>query len=426
MPELSEEYKSLIDQYPKIVQKQLDKVFNTAIEVLGEEKIKAIILVGSAARSEISFIEKSDGIDIYSDYEYVVVTQGIIPSYLIHRLKKRNESLEVEFGVKSPLFSIDFGVSSFKKWKLTPPTLWAFEVFACGVTVFGDDVKGYLGPIGIKNLDMGNLNYLILVRLWNMLVHLPKNCIVGTPSKYEIFIANFYYARNILDILTVYLPNQKILRAGYGNRFIEFQGLESIIFDKHEQSIIMQANDLKLNKNCGLGFDSAKKVFFTGYLKLLAHVSNTDEWDLSPDSLMGFLDSVSLKNPFDEKMMKKGRRIVNETKMYFNLLCEKLDKERLLWFFIDKRYCVLGALISLHAVFLSQFTIAEKKKFINIATEHIEKLVLRKIDFVSSDIFHRVDELRRILLEFMLNWFYANRLISKREILKSMDYKEVL
>ena len=51
-------------QYPEIVYDQLDKIFSTVLSVLGQRDIYSILLLGSAARGELSYELTTNGINL--------------------------------------------------------------------------------------------------------------------------------------------------------------------------------------------------------------------------------------------------------------------------------------------------------------------------------------------------------------------------
>ena len=194
---LSNDIHKLISLYPIIIQKHFLELFDTILATLDLNNIISILFIGSGSRNELSFKVNNDDLDIFSDYEFVIVVNKMLSQSEFNILNKKFRELEKKWDIKSPLFYIDYGVSTLSKFKLTPPTLWAYEAKKLGVIVYGKDVRKDLVDVTLSSLDYGNLNELIIVRLWNMLVHMNNGFIKKENNKYEDFIIKFYYSRNI-------------------------------------------------------------------------------------------------------------------------------------------------------------------------------------------------------------------------------------
>ena len=164
-------------------------------------------------------------------------------------------------------------MSTYLKFRNTPPTLWAYEAKMLGVVVFGKDVRKDLKDVGIENIDFGSLNELVIVRLWNMLVHMNDGFIKNTNTKYEDFIIKFYYARNILDILTILLPQYNVLKGGYKNRTNYFVKSFHTPEWKIYKDDFLKATMLKVDLKDDLTLEHAQDIFYSGYLDLIWHIS---------------------------------------------------------------------------------------------------------------------------------------------------------
>lgn len=424
MSQFTQKAEVFFDSCPGQIARHLRRIFETALSTVGVSEIRSILLIGSAARGEISFIDSDGKLDLLSDYEYIIVTNKRLSAEVVDQLKNNNNDLQEEFAIKSPLFSIDFGIAHHRKWRLTPPTLWAFEVKNASIVIFGEDARNNLQEITISNLDFGNLNQLALVRLWNMLVHIPQNCILGTATEYERFTAQFYYARNILDILTIYLPNAGLLKAGYQNRLDAFDGLEGNIFDEHEISIIKKAHALKLNQSDDLCYEEAQSVFFSGFVKLLAYLAKTTMWNMTVDGLEAFVLSLRDSKIFNDGFIKKGIRHKQELKMFFKYHVTSKPFNGMKWLINEKRYDLLGLMLSLHALTLPEYSSKEKNKFTDLALAYHSKLTLLLHQNINMNPSENFLTIREELLNFMMDWFYGRRSVSKNEILGSMRYQE--
>lgn len=423
--ELSAAYRALTAAYPQEIRECMDRLFASVPAVLGEDNVHGILLVGSAARNELSVVRGEAGLDIHSDIEYIVVTHRPVPVERREQIQELHAAILADMGIRSPLFAIDCSIATRRRWKLRPRTLFSFEARELGVVVMGADVRADIPVIGPRTLDLGSLNTLILVRLWNMLLHTPRTVLLGNPRPYEAFITRFYYARNVLDLLTIYLPARGILKAGYRERARAFAALPTVPFTDAEVRVIAAAHRLKLDGVDVLGEGEVEEVFFTAYLRLLALVSSVPEWDRSPDTLDAFMDAVAARDPFRERGMTRAGRLVRELRMYVDLVRRVPGPQSLLWIARDKRYPVLKALIALHAIVSGGYDHAGQQRLLERARAALANATGEPVELVERDIMENVDRLRTILMRFMMRWRNAStRLVAENELLALMNYRE--
>ena len=106
------------------------------------------------------------------------------------------------------------------KLRLIPPSLWSFEFLQCGILLFGDEVRKSVRSVTARNIDKGNLRWLIAIRLWNFL----KNT-QSPGSSSSSAINRLLLARNLLEIPSIVLPHFDLLFAGYTARADEMINL---------------------------------------------------------------------------------------------------------------------------------------------------------------------------------------------------------
>lgn len=416
-----DDYRKLSDCYPPEIRRFLDDLFTRVIDVLGVDALRGVLLVGSAARNELSYSYDQGTMDLHSDVEYVAVTHRPVSAETLGRLSRLNQRLAAELGVKSPLFAIDCGIATARRWKLRPKTLFSFEARELGVVVYGEDLRRGIPAIALESIDHGSVNTLILVRLWNMLLHMPRSYLFGEPTPYEEFVVRFFYARNILDLLTIYLPTRGVLQAGYRQRLRAFHELPGCLFEDEEIRIIDAAHHLKLEMVDGVTTEEAGAVFFSGYLKLLAHVADVPRWDGSPETLAAFMESVARRDPFREQLATRAGRIVRELRMFPGVVLRRPNLRNLLWIAKDKRYPVLTALISLHAMLSGDGDEMQREAFLSHAARAIETATGEPVDVEGMDLIEAVDQLRRVLMRFMPLWRNASTRPTHGDVPDSMN-----
>lgn len=423
MVKFSDSYYGLIKKYPEVIKRQLNEIFEYTLKEVGNDNIEAILLIGSTARHELAYkIGKS--VDVFGDYEFVIVVKNKLESSKYLSLKREYSRLSKIWNIRSPLFSIDFGVATRRKLKYTPPTLWAYEAKTKGVVVYGRDVRSDLQSVSTSNIDYGNLNELIIVRLWNMLIHLNRKYIYLENNDYEQFIIKFYYCRNILDILTVLLPNMSTLICGYQNR-IDFFMNELHDPEWHEiKGLICRANDLKINMKDSISLHEAQSTFLKGFLKVSAHVAETIFTDDSVDSIKLLIKRMRSKKVFKEKTIRFVRRKKLECDVLYKSL--GVSRKSILWIFKDIRYELLGYLLFMHFAIATYGCSKEKGiAYLKNAIECLNKVNLGRLTYDKSKTFEENWLLcRESSLDFMMIWFYGRTNTTKNEVLQIMNWSD--
>ncbi|MDB4208814.1 hypothetical protein N9770_05450 [Amylibacter sp.] len=197
----------------------------------------SVILIGSSARNELTWIYENQKIRVLGDVEFLIFSDSY-PKHLMAKITKEvidshySKSFE---GINT--IELDFGVFNKLSLQMGVKGIWRFELQKAGVLIFGkNDLLNLTTKINIKNIDFASINYLILVRLWNAYSAIEKTKVISDPTIRENELM-YIYLRNILDGLTVYLPWNGILVCGYEKRFLKFKELtKNNILSKFEQS----------------------------------------------------------------------------------------------------------------------------------------------------------------------------------------------
>jgi|APSaa5957512535_1039671.scaffolds.fasta_scaffold03296_6 hypothetical protein len=421
---ISLEAKTLFDSYPEAIKQHLYRLFNSVLDILDLNNTVSILFIGSGSRGELSYKILDDEIDIFSDYEFVIVVERQLSDSTFNELNSLFSKLEKEWNIKSPLFYIDYGVSTYLKFKNTPPTLWAYEAKMLGVVVFGKDVKRDLKDVGIKNIDFGNLNELVIVRLWNMLVHMNDGFIKNTNTKYENFIIKFYYARNILDILTILLPQYNVLKGGYKNRTNYFVKNFHTPEWKIYKDDFLKATMLKIELRDDLTLEHAQDIFYNGYLNLISDISSLECLN-NIDLLESKKKNLIKRKVFKEKLIRSLRRRYIEFKLFREYY--KYSLKSLALFSNDGlRINLLFLLLFMHKSLSISLDDNDKILFLRKAIRYFNKISFQNKflydDSVSFD--DNIIKLRHRLLDFMMVWLYGRSSVKKEQIIKYMKWRE--
>jgi len=422
---VSVEAKELFDKYPEIIKNHLNELFESILDNLDLDNIVSILFIGSGSRNELSYKIQEKDIDIFSDYEFVIIVNKMLSQKEFDKLNKIFRSLEEKWDIKSPLFYIDYGVSTLSKFKLTPPTLWTYEARNLGVIVYGRDVRQDLVDVTLSNLDYGNLNELIIVRLWNMLVHMNNEFIKKDNNEYEDFVIKFYYSRNILDILTILLPNHNILKGGYKNRtkyFVEeFKDENWNCYKNNLEKI----TNLKVDIEDNITLEESQDIFNNGFINLIADISSLDNIKDIED-LENDRNIIVKNNLFKEKIIRTLRRKVIELKLFRNYY--KYDLKSIGLFMNDKiRINLLFLLLLIHKSIHLSLPNDEKIKYLKKAIDYFNKISYQSKYNYSDDISFEDNfiSLREKLLDFMMIWFYGRSNVDKKDIEKYMKWRDI-
>ena len=202
--------------YPAVVRTLLDATLAAARRHLAPLGLRAVLLGGSMARGELTTVADPGapgGVDLLSDIDAAAFTERRDPV--------RERALAVELSAlghghgRSPLFHVDAGVH---RLYMKRHTIWTYEFRMGAVTLHGEDVRRLLPRVTARSLDKGNTAQLVLVRLWNQLLHTPFGVVEGRPTDYERLVFTYVTARNMLELPTILLPHHGVLLPGYAVR----------------------------------------------------------------------------------------------------------------------------------------------------------------------------------------------------------------
>jgi hypothetical protein len=405
----------LFNRYPREIKKILFDLFESILSVIDVKNVVSILLIGSTARDELSYLHGENGFDIYSDFEFVVIVKRMMTRDSKKKLDSILDQLIKKWSIKSPLFHIDYGISTYTKFVHTPPILWAFEAKYLGVVVFGKDVRADLIDVNIENLDYGNLNELIIVRLWNMLIQVKNTFLYSTQSDYEEFILKFFYARNILDVLTIYLPNKGFLIGGYKKRTDHFS--KKCTDEKWHEFVkkINKVTDFKLLLKDSLPLLDLQKQFLNGFITLVEDIAGLKGSIIKSNEQVRRLQKNQI---FKEKIVRRLRRKYIEFKLYRGYYKYSLNSMKL--FTRDNlRINLLMLLLFMHLSIQIDIDRSEKIKYFEKAVSYAAKLKLAFVYKTTSRFEDNWINLRNSLLDFMMIWFYARMNITRDEISKN-------
>lgn len=205
--------------YPMEISHKLDTIIATIQK--NNPKVINVLLIGSTARGEFSYrIESDSQVSLWSDFEFLVVSEKEPNPDDRKKLSDLLQSLELDWGKDSPLFHIDCSYISRKTLHHLPLWIRNYESKQIGKVILGQDIRSELPEINCDNLDYRELAEVILWRLWAMLLYAPKEWLFPKENvnqkTEELF--SFVLCRNALDLTTYLLPWEKVLLPSFKER----------------------------------------------------------------------------------------------------------------------------------------------------------------------------------------------------------------
>ncbi|MBC8449713.1 MAG: hypothetical protein H8D78_18430 [Chloroflexi bacterium] len=205
----------MISRYPQLIQENLRQT----ADILGEASgLVSVLLLGSAARGELAYADVAGQLQVFSDYELLVVTGRRLPGRERQRIAAQLTELERGFGQRNPLFHLDVIFRERRRLRTLPRIIFTYELKANAQVLRGEDVRHLLPEVTPANLDLRNSNEILLKRLWAILLHTPRRLLRGPLTALEEMVWGYVLCRNALDLTTVLLPHCGVLLPSYGQR----------------------------------------------------------------------------------------------------------------------------------------------------------------------------------------------------------------
>ena len=187
-------------------------------DALGDVPDSTVLLLGSVARGEIAEGFVNGRREVFSDYEFLVVTKKRLPADKCQALKIRATEIAQRFDYRNSLFHID--VTFKTRWRLRklPHSIFTFELKSNALVLKGPDVLNLVPQVTLSNLNWGDTNEILLRRLWAIMLSMPDSFAFGRESGLSEKVISYLIARNALDLTTVLLPYQGVLLPTYTER----------------------------------------------------------------------------------------------------------------------------------------------------------------------------------------------------------------
>ncbi len=173
------------------------------VAALGEDAIRALLMIGAPARSEVTVIEAEGGFYSLSDVDLVcVVRQGVDPVAVRDRLDRVVSDLNHQLGDKCS--GVDVAVKTEEQIGNPRPAISLYEMIRSPMVIWGDErVASVFGDIDIA--DVPNTESLVLIhnRMLEELILRPVDA--ARRSRTAALATLYGTAKLVLDSITAYL-----------------------------------------------------------------------------------------------------------------------------------------------------------------------------------------------------------------------------
>lgn len=374
--------------YPPQVKEQFEEIMS----FIDSSRVKSVLLTGSTSRGELSYLTTNNRIELYSDYEFLIISNsGVDPSDLL-RLVEAYGELEKKYS-SNPLFHIDFSYIDIKSLRRTPLQLKHYETKENGITIYGENLKHLLPDITLKNLDFKDLNEVLIWRLWAMLLYMPKNLLAGKDMVgEEEDIYKYVLYRNLLDLTTWGLPSKGVLLPSFKERIshlnTSFSNLQDEFFMDKGFLYLMNESmtgkfKLEFHRNLFNLYTTAIHYFVKAKEYLL--IQNGVTWDNSEDGDI-ILAKKSSKFFHDYHYRRKGY----EAQFFLRHYNDLGIKKGLQWIFAGKYGLMLNFLCSIHLALVCRLNDNSDAGYhLDRADSILQRLSTRKIHRIRLNEFEK-------------------------------------
>ncbi|MGD2200572.1 MAG: hypothetical protein PVJ38_02930 [Candidatus Bathyarchaeota archaeon] len=146
---------SVDETVDQLMKKHLEYATQKILLRIGDEKIQSLILTGSVARGEGSGIATDRGIEVYSDYDLMVLVAQSHHSS-IDRLRRESASLSRKISGELLGGGLLSGVSiyplSVDELESLNPSMFTLQLRNCGKVLYGDECLDLIPDYGVEDI----------------------------------------------------------------------------------------------------------------------------------------------------------------------------------------------------------------------------------------------------------------------------------
>ncbi|MBW2044764.1 MAG: hypothetical protein JRI96_07735 [Deltaproteobacteria bacterium] len=197
----------------------LQRICEEVESALGAASIKSIILTGAATRGEASALSYDKGVDIFSDYDLLVVVNEVTVG-IYNKLKKVSRTLVEEFSRENFSPSVDVTPVSIGHLSAMKPSMFALELKQCGRVLYGDDCKSCIPNVCPEDIPRQDALQMLHNRITGVLEYFDPLVFLGEGKQTEqqVKFLIYHIAKNNIDLGSSLLCFEKMYASGYVKR----------------------------------------------------------------------------------------------------------------------------------------------------------------------------------------------------------------
>lgn len=390
--------------YPPEVRTHLQ----TLLSPVTEESVDSVLLIGGTSRGEFSYRRNGEDLELFSDYEFLLVIDGRPSRSFKRTFDEYVESFERSVG-GTPFFHVDYNYLSARSLENMEKNFFTYDAKSTGVPIWGEDCRHLLPEVTADNIDLRETNETLIWRLWSIFLYAPPALIWGESD--EPWRTYFAYAvcKNVLDLTTWALPHEGQLLSSFEARVKQFR-------DRFDSMSVRPF------------FDDEFPAFLTRCLagKLELAASREDPIELYDEAIEYFESAVQYlrsefglggesENVFETESHEVFRDHSYKYRAYDVYLYAKdgvwPSPTSPLWLRRGKRGLTLLTLLSAHRFLRSVATGEPAVEHLETAERRLETLTLTAEDDAATapdecgDLRSRFESFRRTLLTFMKRYY---------------------
>ena len=220
----------------KYIKNHIERICGEILNSLGSKTVKSIILTGGMTREEGSAVSYGERIEVFSDYDLLVLVNKI-GSRIQNELKRISGELTKEFSREGLPSHVDVLPITPKKLSKMNATMFSLELKEYGRSLYGEDHRKYMLDLKAEDIPQEDSLRMLHNRIVGVLecfdpdIFLRK--IIRDESKAKFLI--YHIAKNIVDLGSSLFSFEKLYLPSYKERVkILKQNFEKLDFAKKE------------------------------------------------------------------------------------------------------------------------------------------------------------------------------------------------
>ncbi len=350
--------------YPK----DLLDLIKDSVKIVSKMKPYAIVLIGSTSRGEFTYVTKDNDISLYSDLEFYVFTRGKTKEDIMMDIRNSLDEYSEKISKNNPLFNIDVGFVLIDNIHRLPRDLRIFEMTTNGLVVYGNkDILNKIPRVNLQNIDMGHINSLIYLRLWDVIKRFP----LTLKTEEQSTISNYIISRNIIELPSIILPHEGHMISTYKNRIKKMSDVDNSadfqrFFGKDFSQDMQKYYVLKMNP----GLKRYRPEIFQDFLK--SYQKTIDYLNQIYDNEIIYYNDKKITR-FAHESSQALKNIIIYRPSEFCLLC-------------NRRTILINSLMHFcHSIYHYQIDdLVKANSHIKQSKELLEKILCKNISFKKS------------------------------------------